>query len=307
MTTATTTHTPAARAASSAPSGGGHREKPRKPGERAGTVAYVVAGVLLAVVFIAPLLWAVLRAFQTNDAILSATGSPFTGLTLKNFAEILSPSGTLWRSLINSLIVSISTGVLAAVVSTLAGYGFSKFRFRGHGAAFALVLLAMMVPFQALLTPLYLEMNTLHLTDSLLGLVLFYTTFNLPFGMFVMKNSFDTIPSALEDSALVDGAGTFRMLTSVLRPMIIPGAASAGLYAFLASWTEFLGALTFITDQNKYTLPIALLNLQVGTYGQVDFGLLVAGAVVSMIPCVVLYMALQRYYVQGLAAGSVKG
>lgn len=282
-------------------------EKPRKPGERASTAAYVIAGVLFAVIFLVPLLWAVLRAFQTNDAILSATASPFRDLTLKNFSEILSPSGTLWRSLINSLIVSISTGILTAIVATLAGYGFSKFHFRGHSVAFGFVLLAMMVPFQALLTPLYLEMNALHLTDSLIGLILFYATFNLPFGIFVMKNSFDTIPSALEDSALVDGAGTLRMLTSVLRPMIMPGVASAGLYAFLAAWTEFLGALTFITDQNKYTLPIALLNLQVGAYGQVDFGLLVAGAVVSMVPCVVLYMALQRYYVQGLAAGSVKG
>ncbi len=92
----------------------------------------------------------------------------------------------------------------------------------------------------------------------------------------------------------------------MLRPLVIPGAATAALYAFLASWTEFLGALTFLTDQ-LYTLPVSLVNLQQGAYGQVNFGLLAAGAVIAMIPCVILYVALQRYYVAGLASGSVKG
>jgi multiple sugar transport system permease protein len=211
------------------------------------------------------------------------------------------------RPVLNSIAVSLSTAVLTALVATLAGYGFSKFRFGGSRLAFSLILLSMMVPFQAILTPLYLLMNSVGLTDSLLGLVLFSTNFALPFGIFLMKNTFDTVPQALEDSAIIDGAGTVRMLVEVLRPMIVPGIASSALYAFLTSWTEFLGALTFLTTEKFFTLPIALLNIQVGTYGEVDFGQLVAGSVIAMIPCVVLYVALQRFYVQGLAAGAVKG
>jgi multiple sugar transport system permease protein len=92
-----------------------------------------------------------------------------------------------------------------------------------------------------------------------------------------------------------------------VRPLVVPGMATTALYAFLASWTEFLGALTFLTDQNLYTLPVALLNLQQGAYGSIDFGYLSAGAVVAMIPCVVLFLALQRYYVAGLSSGAVKG
>jgi multiple sugar transport system permease protein len=281
-------------------------ESVREP--RGKIVAYVLLGILVSLVFLVPLLWAVLRAFQPNDTIVTdASWSQMFHLTWGNFAEILSPQGTLWRSLINSIIVSVGSALLAAVLAALAGYGLSKFHFRGSGVAFAVILLSMMVPFQALLTPLYLEMNTLGLTDSLLGLVLFYATMNLPFGVFVMRATCDAIPDSLEDAALVDGAGTLRMMVEVLRPFLVPGMASASLYAFLRAWTEFLGALAFITKENLYTLPIALLNLQTGSMGEVDYGLLVAGAVVAMIPSIILYVALQKFYVQGLAAGAVKG
>lgn len=271
-------------------------------------VPYAIIGTVFALIFMVPLTWSILRAFQPHEVILGTPGLAETfDLTTQNFAIFLSSEGTMWRPVMNSIIVSLSTAALTAVVATFAGYGFSKFRFHGSRIAFSLILLSMMVPFQAILTPLYLQMNAFGLTDSRLGLILFYTNFALPFGIFLMKNTFDTVPQALEDSAVVDGAGTLRMLVSVLRPMIVPGMASAALYAFLTSWTEFLGALTFLTTEKYYTLPIALLNIQVGTYGEVDFGQLVAGAVIAMIPCVILYVSLQRFYVKGLAAGAVKG
>jgi multiple sugar transport system permease protein len=271
-------------------------------------VPYAFLGVTFALIFCIPLLWSILRAFQPNEAILGTPSFAETfDLTWSNFAFFLSSEGTMLRPVLNSIVVSLSTAALTALVATLAGYGFSKFGFRGSRMAFSLILLSMMVPFQAILTPLYLLMNSVGLTDSLVGLILFSTNFALPFGIFLMKNTFDTVPQALEDSAIIDGAGTARMLLEVLRPMILPGIASSALYAFLTSWTEFLGALTFLTTEKYFTLPIALLNIQVGTYGEVDFGQLVAGSVIAMIPCVILYVALQRFYVKGLAAGAVKG
>ena len=271
-------------------------------------VPYALIGTIFSLIFLVPLLWSILRAFQPHEVILGTPGlAEMFELTGQNFAIFLSSEGTMWRPVVNSIIVCLSTAALTAVVATLAGYGFSRFRFRGSRLAFSLILLSMMVPFQAILTPLYLQMNAVGLTDSRLGLILFYTNFALPFGVFLMKNTFDTVPQAMEDSALVDGVGTTRMLVSVLRPMLLPGVASAALYAFLTSWTEFLGALTFLTTERYFTLPIALLNIQVGAYGEVDFGQLVAGAVIAMIPCVVLYVSLQKFYVKGLAAGAVKG
>jgi multiple sugar transport system permease protein len=192
-------------------------------------------------------------------------------------------------------------------VATLAGYGFSLFRFRGSGLAFGLVLLAFMIPFQAVLTPLFLELHFLHLLNSLIGLALFYTTFNLPVGVYVMRNSFLQVPGEIVDAARVDGASVMTTLTAVLRPLVLPGIATAALYAFLFSWTEFLGALSFMTNDSLFTLPVALSNVETGTYGAVNYGLLLAGAVIAMIPCVLVYVALQRYYVRGLVSGALKG
>ncbi|MBC7764031.1 MAG: carbohydrate ABC transporter permease [Candidatus Saccharibacteria bacterium] len=269
---------------------------------------YAIAGIGSALIFGLPLMIAVLRAFQPNAVIVAApTWSTFWNLGVQNFEAIFSPSQHLLTGLINSLIVAISTAVITAVVATLAGYGFSKFRFRSSRLVFGLVLLTIMVPFQAILTPLYLQLNAMHLTNSLLGLILFYVTVNLPFGTFVMRNAFDSIPDELEDSALVDGASRTRVIVSVLRPMLMPGVATAALYAFLAAWTEFLGALTFLTQQSLYTLPVALLNLQTGAYGQINYGTLVAGSVVAMIPCIALYVGLQKFYVAGLSSGALKG
>jgi multiple sugar transport system permease protein len=282
---------------------------PVRPGRdsRVKVFLYLLAAVLSLVVFVVPLAWALLRSLQPNATITSAPDpATFWKLTFDNFGN-LSNIGSIPRAILNSVIVSTGTAVLTATLATLAGYGFGRFRTRGFGVAFALILVTLMVPFQAILTPLFLELNAMRLTDNLLGLILFYSTVNLPFGVFVMRTAFASVPDELEDAANVDGAGTLRTLANVLRPLVVPGIATTALYAFLASWTEFLGALTFLTQQELYTLPVALLNLQQGAYGTIDYGLLAAGSVIAMIPCVVLFVALQRYYVAGLSAGAVKG
>jgi multiple sugar transport system permease protein len=271
-------------------------------------VLYAVGGGGAFLVFTVPLAWALLRSVQPNDVIVAAPDrATFLWLTLDNFRALVSGPNDLLGAVANSLVVALGTAALTTVLATAAGYGFARFRFRSGPLLFALVVASMMVPFQAILTPLYLQMNLMRLTDSLVGLVLFCTTVNLPFGVLVMRNAFSSVPGELEDSAHIDGASTLRIITSVLRPLITPGAATVALYAFLAAWTEFLGALTFLTSRDLYTLPVALVNLQQGAYGQINFGFLAAGSVIAMIPCVVLYVALQRFYVAGLAAGAVKG
>jgi multiple sugar transport system permease protein len=273
-----------------------------------GTVFYWTGGTLAAIVFLVPLLWAVFRSLEPTSRItLAPSWSDLRHLTWGNYHDLFTGQIHLWRYVANSLIVSTGTAVLVAILATLAGYGFAKFRFPGAGLVFALIILTLMVPFQAVLTPLFLELNVVHLTDSRIGLILFYTTFNLPFGVFVMRNTFAAVPSDLEDSAFIDGCGAMRCLVYVLRPLVVPGIATTVLYSFLLSWTEFLGALTFITNTKLFTLPVALLNIQSGTYGTLNYGYLIAGSVIAMIPCVILYVGLQRYYIRGLASGAVKG
>jgi multiple sugar transport system permease protein len=274
---------------------------------RIGFGFYLTGGTLAALLFLLPLAWAVIRSFTPDSLVTEAPSArDFGHLTTANYSGLIQANDIL-HYVLNSLLVACGTGLLTAVIATLAGYGFARFRFPGSGIVFALVLVTMMIPFQALLTPLFLEMHSLGLTNSLLGLALFYTTFNLPFGVFVMRNTFLQIPWELSEAAAVDGAGLGRTLVSVLRPLILPGIATTVLYAFLFSWTEFVGALTFLTSNTLYTLPLALLNLEYGSVGQVNFGYLEAGAVIAMIPCVLLYLGLQRFYVRGLMSGVIKG
>jgi multiple sugar transport system permease protein len=269
---------------------------------------YLVVGSLVSAIFVVPLMWEIFRSFQPALAVSSPpSAATFGHLTLENYRSLLTGSDDIIRNVVNSIIVAVLTAVLTAVVATLAGYGFGRFRFRGSSLAFGLILLALMIPFQAVLTPLFLVMHDLHLLNSLIGLALFYTAFNLPFGTYVMRNSFLAVPKEIINAARVDGAGPMRALVSVLRPLVLPGVATTALYAFLFSWTEFLGALTLMTNDGLFTLPVALSNVETGTYGAVNYGLLIAGAVISMVPCIVVYVSLQRYYVRGLVSGALKG
>ena len=268
---------------------------------------YLSCATALAVVWVLPLLWEIVRSLE--PAVL-ATSQPqeadFTHLTFSNYRGLLGASEDVGLNLANSVITALGTAALTVLVSTLAGYGLSRFRFRGAGLVFGVVLLALMVPFQALLTPLFLELHFFHLTNSLVGLVVIYSTFNLPFGVFVMRNTFGQVPKELIDSANVDGAGVMGTLVRVLRPLVLPGMATTAIYAFLYSWNEFLQALTFLTSDSLLTLPVKLFNIEIGTYGAVNFGYLSAGVVIAMVPCTALYLALQRYYVRGLISGALK-
>jgi multiple sugar transport system permease protein len=272
----------------------------------AGLAVYLIVGTVASILFVLPLAWAVFRSLLPDSLVTSAPAkADLSHVTFGNYSGLI--SGGILHYALNSLLVAAMTAVATAVVATMAGYGFARFRFRGSGIVFALILATLMVPFQALLTPLFLEMHSLGLTNNLIGLALFYTTFNLPFGVFVMRNTFLQVPWELSEQAAVDGASAARTLISVLRPLVVPGIATTVLYAFLFSWTEFVGALTFLTSNDLFTLPLALLNMEYGSVGQVNFGYLEAGAVIAMIPCVVLYIALQRYYIRGLTSGVVKG
>jgi multiple sugar transport system permease protein len=273
----------------------------------AGFYAYLCTSIVLALVFLVPLVWAVARSFQPPSlATEQPKGADFTHLTIANYRAVFAQEHIL-RNVVNSLIAGVGTALLTTVIAMLAGYGLAKFRFRGAGFVFALILVALMIPFQAVLTPLFIELNYFHLTNSLVGLILVYTTFNLPFGVFVMRNTFEQIPRELIESAVVDGAGPFSTLVRVLRPLILPGLATTAIYAFLYSWNEFLQAITFLESDGKLTLPVKLFDIDTSTYGAINYGYLSSGIVIAMVPCVVLYLSLQRYYVQGLMSGAVKG
>ncbi len=258
--------------------------------------AFYVLGAALAATFLFPLLWSALAALKTSE---EANASPPnlwpSRLSLENFLALWRYGDGLAHYFGNSL-----------QVAGMAGYGFSRFHFPLKSTLFMTVLITLMVPFQSILTPLFLVLRALGLQNSLLGLALVNVTLQLPFSVFMMRNCFDAIPRELDDAAAIDGCNSLGLLLRVLLPVAVPGVVTVALFAFLASWNEFLAALIFLTDADRFTLPIMLLNAQSGDLGRVDWGLMQAGITVTLLPCALLFLLFQRHYVGGLTAGAVK-
>ena len=164
----------------------------------------------------------------------------------------------------------------------------------------------LMIPFQSILTPLFILLAKLGLQNTLIGLVLVYTTLQLPFSIFMMRNAFDAVPKEIEEAARMEGVTTFQMLFRVLLPLVMPGVATVAIFAFLNAWNEFLAALIFLSDPDKLTLPVLIAQVRAGRFGSVDWGAVQAGVTAMMIPCLIVFLALQRFYIRGLTAGAVK-
>ncbi len=268
---------------------------------------YYIVAIALALLFAAPLVWALLTSIkpisQTVAQPLSLWPSQFTW---SNYQSLSQASNGIGTYVFNSTIVAIGTVIGTILLSTLGGYGFARFEFPGRNVLFVIVLATLMIPFQSILTPLFLVLRLFHLQNSLFGLALVYITFQLPFGVFVMRNAFATVPREIEEAGLIDGCTSWSVLYRVMLYIVFPGIITVGLFAFFNSWNEFLAALIFMTDSSKFTLPVLLINATMGQFGTVNMGAVQAGVVITMLPCLVIFLLLQRYYISGLAAGAVR-
>ncbi len=263
-----------------------------------------VVALMIGLMFASPLILVIISSLKPPG---EASAVPPTylpqHLSFENFTSLNIAGAGIWQYLLNSVQVTVGTIVLTVILATLAAYGFSRWPFPGSNLLFVVILTAIMVPFQILLTPLFVVARFLHVDNSLVGLVLIYTTFQLPFSLFVMRNSFDAIPDELFEAAEVDGASEFQSLRAML-PLVRPGLATVVLFAFFAAWNEFIGALILLSDQEKFTLPIMLTTLMIGQHGAINWGLLEAGVVLTIVPSIVIFLTLQRAFVTGLTAGS---
>ena len=271
-------------------------------------VGFHVLSLALAVAFLFPLVWAGLNSIKSPA---EANQSPPTWLphswSLGNYTALQDYGEGLGTYLFNSVALSLLVVGGTVVVTVLAGYGFARFTFRGKQLLFGTTLVILMVPYATILLPLYIVLGHLGLQNSLIGLALVLVMFQLPFGVFMMRNSFAAVPRELEEAALVDGCSNVGALRHVSLRLVSPAIVTVGLFSFLASWNEFLAPLIFLNDASKYTLPVMLVNVRSGAYGTVDYGALQAGVVVAMVPCLVLYLLLQRFYVSGLTNGALRG
>ncbi len=271
-------------------------------------VAEHSTGLFLSAIFVAPIAWTVLSSLKPPPEARQPPLPPWptTGVSIENYVSLDSFGAGLWHSAENSIFVAVSSVVLTAVISLLAGYGFSRFRFPFKDLFFVLILSTIMIPFQSILTPIFLMLATFKLQNTLTGLVLVYVTLQMPFSIFMMRNAFDAVPKEIEEAARIDGARSVALLTRIMLPLVWPGLVTVALFAFLNTWNEFIAALVLMTDQEKFTLPIMMTAVQSGRFGAVNWGAVQAGVTVMMIPCLILFLLLQRFYIRGLTAGAVK-
>lgn len=256
----------------------------------------------LALLFLYPLLWTSVASVSPKSGTNQVSGYGFG-----NYTTLAQYQAGIWRYLYNSALVSVITVGLTMAISFLGGYAFARFNFRGKNLLFLTTLAILMVPYATLLIPLYVILNRIGLSNSLLGVALVLTMFQLPFATFMMRISFEAIPRELDEAALVDGCSTWSALWRILLPAVKPGLVTVGLFAFLFAWNDFMAPLILITDSEKLTLPLAVSNLRVQVQGVVDYGATEAGVVILALPCVVLFLILQRHYVRGFMSGALKG
>ncbi len=268
-------------------------------------VAHRLAILTYVVFALFPLYW-LLKVSVTPNKLLYSEGIRMwpSRTSFEHFEFVLKHSEfpTFFK---NSLIVSGSTAIIVTVLASLAGYAMSRFNFRGKYWIVTLMLLTQMFPLVMLVAPIFKILSPMGLTNSLTGLVIVYTAFNVPFATFLMQSFFDGIPKDLEEAAMIDGATQFVAFRQIILPLTLPGIAATLGFVFTAAWSELLFSLMLISGNDAATFPVGLLSF-VSKFS-VDFGQMMAAGVLALIPACLFFLLIQRYLVQGLTAGAVKG
>jgi multiple sugar transport system permease protein len=263
-------------------------------------VAYGILFVFVAFALV-PFSWVILAAFDQHATTFAKVPGAWT---FANFQHVFSNAGGL-RLVINSLIYAGGATLVLIVVTTLAGYAFSRFDFPGRRALMLGLLLTRVIPPTATIAPLYDIAIRLHLTDSYIGMILILSALEIPLGVWIMKGFFDTVPIEIEEAGWVDGAYRLRSAFRIVLPLAGPGVAATALIAFIDAWGDFLIPLILLSDPNKIPISIGLFRAWT-SYTQVDWGLLAALSIVYMIPAVVFYVFARRALERGLT-GALAG
>ncbi|MFH5823830.1 carbohydrate ABC transporter permease [Georgenia sp. AZ-5] len=268
------------------------------------SIPRILAMVVISILVLGPLYWITISAFKTREEIIRSTPTLFPETwTLANFQDLF--AATAYPTFLsNSLIVALATTVVTIVVSVAAAYGLYRLRVPGSGKIAGVVLLSYMIPGSLLIVPLYRTLAGMGLINTHAGLVLVNVAFTAPFCTWLLRGFLQAVPGEIDEAAAIDGAGPVRTMIQVVLPLLLPGIATVTVYSFVFSWTEFVFASQFVLDDALKTLPIGL-NAIIEQY-TINWGLIMAGALFTLLPTVVLFLFVGRYFVGGLIAGSAK-
>lgn len=266
-------------------------------------VRHVVLTVL-SLLWISPFVLIVSTAFKTRADVLVDPFGLFTSFSWNNL-------GTAWTEghfndyLLNSILLSIPSTVLVLLLSTLGGYAFARLPFPGRGIAFYIIVLGLLVPFFAYMIPLYFQLRSMGLLDTLPGVDLVLTMTGVPFGTFFMRAFFTDLPAELEQSARVDGANEWQIFSRVMLPLVRPGLGALGVFTFIQTWNNFLVPILYLPGGGYRPLTTGLFQFISGR--QIDIGPLAAATLITLVPVVAVFLVMQRQVAQGFISGAVKG
>ncbi|MGV1792973.1 carbohydrate ABC transporter permease [Rhizobium sp. A37_96] len=267
------------------------------------TIALTLLKIVVVFYTVFPFYWAIVSSFKTGSALFSVDFFP--AIDLSNYSDLLT-NGNFLRNILNSAIVAVSVVTLSLIFAITSAYALGKLKFRGRGVVLAGILGASMFPQIVVLSGLFGTIRWLGLYNSLGSLVLSYMIFSLPFTVWVMTSFIRQIPAELEDAARMDGCSTWAMIWQIYFPLLAPALASTGLLAFIASWNEFLFALTFTLSDTVRTVPVGLALISGSSRFELPFGTIMAASVIVTVPLILLVLIFQRRIVSGLTAGAVK-
>lgn len=266
--------------------------------------------ISLSVLALFPFLWLISTSLKGGGENIFAYPPNFIPMdfTFENYTGVWGKVDFI-RYFINSFVVAGVTVVLNLIFASMAAYPLARMEFKGKKILFFAVLATIMIPFQAIMLPIYLIILKLNLTDTS-GVINGYLGLILPFavsafGIFLMRQAFLTIPRELEEAAIVDGCNAFQIFTKVLLPMVKPTLAILAIFTFIGSWSEFLWPSIVLTDEKMFTLPVGINNLQ-GLFSS-NWRYIASGSIISIIPIIIFFLSLQKYFVSGQNEGAVKG
>ncbi|MEE8725233.1 MAG: carbohydrate ABC transporter permease [Bifidobacterium crudilactis] len=264
-------------------------------------VLTAVLGIGL-VVFIFPFYWLIVASTRKSTDVFSRTPQMLPGTEFFNNVRNLMANTQFGSAFVNSVIVSVVYVICGGIICSLAGYAFAQYRFKGRNVLFALVIGVMALPSQVTLVPLFKMMLTFDWLGSYQALIL--PDLALPFGIFLMRQAMSSFPASIIEAARIDGAGELRIFGTVVLPTMKPSLAALAIFMFLGRWNDFVYPLVITRTSDQYTLPVALASLQGAN--STDYGQLLAGTAISVLPVLILFLFLQKEFVSGMVAGSVK-
>ncbi|MEQ9551275.1 MAG: carbohydrate ABC transporter permease [Coleofasciculus sp. G3-WIS-01] len=267
-------------------------------------------GVVLTLIFcLAPALWQVLTSFKVNEAISAIPNVYFPApdqLTWNHYTQLFERY-PFWRYIFNSALVSLTSTFLCLIAGAPAAYALARLRIPGERIVLGCVLVVSLFPYVLLFLGLLEVVKALGLGNNYIALIVPYTGINLPLTILVLRSFFQQLPKDLEDSAKVDGYNTVQMLLKIVLPMTIPALVTTGILTFIFAWNEFIFALTFITQNEMKTIPVAVAQIGGTSVFEIPYGPIAAATVAGTLPLIVLVLLFQRRIVQGITAGAVKG